>query len=100
MSPVIVWGYILLSVVSANLPWLSERKFLILSSPKGKSGWIRLLEWLLLYFLIGAIGLGLEFRLDGDIHHQDWEFYAVTLSLFFVFALPGFIWRYDWKRHV
>jgi len=99
MSPVIIWAYILLAVVSANLPWLSERRFLILSSQDGKSGWLRLLEWVVLYLLLGAIGFGLEYRINGDIHPQDWEFYAVTLSLFFVFAMPGFIWRYDWKRH-
>jgi len=99
MSPVIIWVYILLAVVSANLPWLSERRFLILFSQDGKSGWLRLLEWLVLYLLLGVIGLGLEYRINGDVHPQDWEFYAVTLSLFFVFAMPGFIWRYDWKRH-
>jgi hypothetical protein len=99
MSAVILWGYILLAVVSANLPWLSERRFLVLPSPKVKSGWLRLLEWFVLYLLLGVIGLGLEYRINGEIHPQDWEFYAVTLSLFFVFAMPGFIWRYDWKRH-
>lgn len=99
MSGVIIWVYILLAVVSANLPWLSERRFLVLPAHDGKSGWLRLLEWLILYLLIGVIGVGLEYRINGDVHPQDWEFYAVTLSLFFVFALPGFIWRYDWKRH-
>ena len=97
MSPFITWGYILLAVVAANLPWLSDRNLLLFRTER-KSPWMRLLEWLILYFLVGAIGLGLEYRLMGEIHHQDWEFYAVTASLFLVFALPGFIWRHDWKR--
>ena len=49
---------------------------------------------------VGAIGLGLERRLTGEIYAQDWEFYAVTLALFIVFALPGFIFRYDLLKHL
>jgi hypothetical protein len=101
MSPsVIIGGYLILSLLAANLPWLTERRFLVLPMHQGQSKpiWMRLLEWLLLYLLIGAVGFGLEHRLNGEIHPQDWEFYAVTLSLFFVFALPGFIWRHDWKH--
>jgi hypothetical protein len=29
------------------------------------------------------------------VHPQGWEFYVITLALFAMFALPGFIWRYD-----
>ena len=97
----LVWSYLLMALVAANLPWLTERRFLVLpgSDQMPKPVWLRLLEWLLLYLLMGLVGLGLEQRLNGEIHAQDWEFYAVTLSLFFVFALPGFIWRHDWKHH-
>ena len=28
----------------------------------------------------------------------NWEFYAVTGSLFLVFAFPGFVYRYFWQR--
>jgi len=96
-----IWAYLIIALVTANLPWLTERRFLVLPAPTSgnKPIWMRLLEWLLLYLLIGLVGLGLEQRLNGEIHAQDWEFYAVTLSLFFVFALPGFIWRHDWKHH-
>lgn len=90
-----------MAIVAANLPWFSERLFFIFT-PKGgaKKIWMRLLEWLLMYFLVGALALGLEFKLQGDVHPQDWEFYVVTLCLFMIFALPGFIYRHDLKRHL
>jgi hypothetical protein len=96
-----IWAYLIIALITANLPWLTERRFLLLPAlPSGiKPIWMRLIEWFLLYLLIGLVGLGLEQRLNGEIHAQDWEFYVVTLSLFFVFALPGFIWRHDWNHH-
>jgi len=45
----------------------------------------------------GGIARLLEGKL-GDIQHQDWEFYAVNASLFVVFAYPGFVYRYLWRR--
>ena len=45
------WGYLLVAIVLANLPWLSQRCFLIVECAH-KSAWIRLLEWLLLYLVI------------------------------------------------
>ena len=61
---------------------------------------MRLLEWLLLYMLVGLFGLGFEKKVTGESHLQDWEFYAVTFCLFLVFALPGFIYRHDLKKHL
>lgn len=87
--------------VAANLPWMSERLLFVFPAPGGvKAGWLRLLEWLVLYFLVGGIALGLEQKSFGERQPQDWEFYAVTLCLFLVFALPGFIYRYDLKGHL
>jgi hypothetical protein len=95
---VAVWIVLILALIGANLPWLSDR-ILFVYTPKsgGKPVWIRLLEWLLMYFVVGLIALGLEQKLHGKPHSQDWEFYAVNLFLFLVFALPGFIYRYDLK---
>lgn len=90
-----VWIYIGLAVVAANLPWLSDRLFFVSRSDKGKSAWFRVLEWAALYFLMGAIGMGLERRLTGEVYSQSWVFYVVTLALFVVFALPGFVYCYD-----
>ncbi len=97
-TSVLIPIYLLLAFLSANLPWLSERRFFLFETDR-KSPWTRLAEWLGLYFLVGLVGLGMEYKLNGELHPQDWEFYAVTLSLFFVLAIPGFIWRFDWKRH-
>lgn len=92
---------LLVAVLAANLPWLSERMLFVFPPPGGeKSAWLRLLEWLVLYFLVGGIALGLEQKSFGERHAQDWEFYAVTLCLFLVFALPGFIYRNDLKDHL
>lgn len=92
-----VWLLLGLAVIAANLPWLSER-FLFVFTPPGqqKRFWMRLLEWLLLCVLVGMLALGLERKATGSIHEQGWEFYAVGLFLFMVFAIPGFIWRHQW----
>lgn len=87
------WAYLVIALVLANLPWLSERCFLVVECAR-KSAWTRLLEWLLLYLVVGLLGYLLESRIMGNTHAQDWEFYAVTASLFMVFAFPGFIYRY------
>jgi hypothetical protein len=49
-----------------------------------------------MYGAIAAIGFGLEQKVTGSVHAQDWEFYAVTACLFIVFAMPGFIYRHIW----
>ena len=90
---------LIVSVVAANLPWLTERQFLILPpAPGGKSVWLRLVEWFILYLIMGGIALGLEIKATGGTHNQDWEFYWVSLFLFMIFALPGFIYRHDLKH--
>ncbi len=95
------WLIIVLAFISANLPWLSERVFFISTPASGqKRSWVRWLEWMVLYFVTGAVTLGMEKKLNGEIYTQDWEFYAVTLSLFLVFALPGFIYRFDLRHHL
>ena len=91
--------FVAVSVISANMPWMSNRYFMILKPVnKGKSSWFRWLEWLVLYFIIGFIGLGLEQRFMGTRSEQDWEFFVINFCLFLVFALPGFIYRYDLKK--
>ncbi len=90
---VLQWGFLAIALLLANLPWLSQRCFLILQCER-KSAWLRLLEWLVLYFVTGGLAWLLEQRAMGSVSPQDWEFYAVTLALFMVFAFPGFIFRY------
>jgi hypothetical protein len=94
-----IWILLLTALLAANLPWMSDRFLLILPvGERGKRVWMRLLEWLCLYFIIGALALGIETKATGSIHAQNWEFFAVTFCLFIVFALPGFIYRHDLKH--
>lgn len=88
---------LLLAIVAANLPWLSDRILFVLPPrQQGKPVSWCLLEWLLLYFLVGLLALGLERYASGGNHAQGWEFYAIGLFLFMVLAVPGFIWRQLW----
>lgn len=91
--------FVIIAFISANLPWISDRIFGVISIKSGKkSVWLSLLEWFVLYLLIGLIALGLEKKFTSDIYAQGWEFYASTLCLFLVFALPGFIYRFELKH--
>jgi hypothetical protein len=93
MSQNLITGLLLvLALVGANLPWLTGRFLLFIPVGKGKNEWLRLLEWLLYYFIVGLLALGFEQRWTGNIHEQKWDFYVITFSLFLVFAFPGFIY--------
>ena len=89
---------VLLALLAANLPWFSERLFYVVRLPHGKHlGWC-LLELVVLYFVIGAIAFYAERATVGQSAPQHWQFYAVTASLFLVFAFPGFVYKYFWKK--
>ena len=92
-----VWLILLLALLMANLPFISNRLFSVyrLSAPKNLA--VRLAEMLVWYLLLGALGLYLEQR-NGQIAPQGWEFYAITGTLFLTFAFPGFTYRYLFKR--
>ena len=68
------------------------------TEPGTKSLAERLLEVLVLYALLGALGFAFEAHL-GSVFPQNWEFYAVTLSLFMVMAYPGFVYRYMLRKN-
>ena len=98
------WLVIVVALAAANLPFASERVFGLIplkSSPAGqartKSFFVRLLELLVLYFLVGAVAFVLESRI-GNVFAQRWEFYAITGCLFLVLAFPGFVFTYLRKR--
>ena len=100
-QPTAIVVLLLVAVIAANLPWLSERIALVGPVPEcGKREWCRLSEWLALYVLVGLLGMGLERRSQGTIHEQGWEFFVVTLCLFAVAAVPGFIYHHDLRRHI
>lgn len=94
-----IWLVLLLAFAAANLPFLTQRLLGVVRLPRGKNLATRLAELVLLYLVVGGIGLLLE-RRAGQIAPQGWEFYAVTGALFLTFAFPGFVWRYLYKpRH-
>jgi Protein of unknown function (DUF2818) len=94
---VAVWLVLLLALVSANLPFITQRLFGVaaLRDPKGLA--LRLLELLVFYVVVGGVALLLENR-AGQITAQGWEFYAITLALFVTLSFPGFVYRYLLKR--
>jgi len=92
------WLVILLAALAANLPFLSERVFGLISWRSAtKPFWLRLLEMFCLYAALGLVASLLESRM-GNRFPQGWEFYAVTGCLFIVLAYPGFVYRYLRRR--
>ena len=92
-----VVAVVLLALFAANWPFITQRLFGVLRLASGKSLFVRLLELIVLYFVIGGVGLMMEQRL-GQIAPQKWEFYAITATAFLTFAFPGFVWRYLLKH--
>ncbi len=88
---------ILLALLAANLPWFSERLFYLVPLKAKHIGW-RLLELAVMYFVVGAIAWFSERATLGQVAPQHWEFYATTACLFLVFAFPGFVYRYLWRK--
>ena len=58
---------------------------------------VRLFELLALYFLAGSIGFMVESYYANSVP-QQWQFYAISLSIFVVLAFPGFVWRHLMKH--
>lgn len=95
-NTVSVWLVVVVAFLAANLPFLNDRLIGIFPLQRRKPLALRLAELVLMYLVVGGIGLLLEHR-AGQIAPQGWEFYAITGALFITFAFPGFIWRYLWK---
>jgi len=91
-----VWILIVLALIGANLPFINQRLFALIPFKKTagkKSIWIRLLELIVCYFLLGGLGVWFESSI-GNVFPQGWEFYAISGCLFIVFAFPGFVYQY------
>lgn len=93
-----VWFVVLTALVGANLPFLNDRLLAVVPLKFPKNLGLRLLELVLCYFIVGGMALALEQR-AGRIAPQNWEFYAITATLFLTLAFPGFVYRYLYKRH-
>lgn len=88
-----IWLVIVLAFIGANLPFVSQRLLGVVRLARGKSLALRLAELVVLYFVVGGVGVLLE-KSAGQIAPQGWEFYAITGALFLTLAFPGFVWRY------
>ncbi|WP_295523369.1 DUF2818 family protein [Limnohabitans sp. Rim8] len=88
---------VLLAILAANLPFANQRILLLGPHREAKPLLWRLAELVLLYFVVGGVGLALENH-GGQIAPQGWEFYAVTGTMFVTLAFPGFVYRYLMHR--
>ncbi len=86
-----------LALIAANLPFFFERIIFCIPAKKAKGFHWRLLEMVLLYLALGVLARVLEGRLS-SVHEQNWPFFASTFAMFIVFAWPGFVWRYFWRK--
>lgn len=93
-----VWTVIVLALLGANMPFISNRWFALIPAKVSKSIWGRLFELAVFFFLVGFVALSLE-KAIGQIYPQRWEFYATSAALFLTLAFPGFVHRYLRKRH-
>lgn len=89
-----MYTLLILTVLLANLPFMTQRVFGIIAVTRKHFGY-HLIELLAGFLLTGVIATVLEQR-TGSIHQQDWQFYAVAICLYLVFAFPAFVWRYFW----
>ncbi|TAK82133.1 MAG: DUF2818 family protein [Aquabacterium sp.] len=92
------WLVLALGLLAANLPFFTERLFLVIGLADAKSLAWRLLEWAVYCTLATAAARLVEARI-GQLHPQGWAFYAVLACLYLTFAFPGFVWRHLRKRH-
>ena len=89
---------IVLALVCANLPFVNQRVLALVPArwPR-KPFWLRAVELIAMYVVVGLIGFGIESS-QGNAFPQGWQFYAVTACLMLVFAFPGFTFQYLVKR--
>lgn len=108
-SSIAVLILFIITLIAANLPFLTDRVLLLFKPRDNKSFWLRFTEWCLMYIVVMVVAIGLETKLYGAAYakvweiwnfSQHWEFYFITICLFVVFALPGFLYHYDLKKRL
>ena len=92
---------LILALLILNGLWFSPRFLFVIPLTRfnGQTktvawGALELLCW---YFILGALMRFAEYQSLGQLSHQSWEFYAITVCLTLVLAAPGFIIRYLWR---
>ena len=93
MTPLLL---IVIISLLANIPWLSQRLFLLINYPNKKPFWVGTIELIVWYAMSLLIAMWAELDYTGELHSQQWEFYVTTLCAFFVLATPGIVYRYQW----
>lgn len=93
-----VWLVLLVALVAANLPFISQRILIVGPKPAQKRFVWRLVELLLMLAFTLGLGMALEARI-GQVAAQGWQFYAAFACLFITLAFPGFVWRQLRRRH-
>lgn len=92
-----VWLVLAVAVVTANLPFVSERALILGPRLQPKPFAWRLLELCLLGGATLLLGFSLEAML-GQRAPQRWEFFAAFACLYLTLASPGFVWRHLRRR--
>jgi uncharacterized protein DUF2818 len=87
---------IVVFLIIANLPWVSDRILCVVPLKSPKKVIFRLLEMLVFYIVSLLIAIAFEMKFSGEIYPQGWEFFTITLCLFLVLAVPGVVYRYQW----
>lgn len=88
-----------LAVVLANVPFFTSKACVFFTLSRAKTFRLRLIELLMGYVLVGLVAWLLE-RQSGQVAPQNWEFFAITATLFITFAFPGFVYQYLLKPNV
>lgn len=86
---------LLLAFIFANTPFLTPRLLGIFPLKRKHFGH-HLFELFVGFGITAGLARLLESR-AGSVHPQDWEFYAVVVCLYLIFAFPAFVWRYFWQ---
>ena len=93
---------VVLALLAANLPFATSRLFFSglprrnqvqMATSHWRGGWPHCI------CCLASVATLFETQAYGELHAQGRQFYAVTTCLFIVFAYPGFVARYLWRRH-
>ena len=85
---------LLLAFIFANAPFLTQKLLGVFPLARKHTGH-HLFELAVGFGITAVLAYVLESR-AGAVHRQDWEFYAVVVCLYLIFAFPAFVWRYFW----
>lgn len=94
-----VWILLAAAVAAANLPFVTDRLWAVIPIRRHsvKPVVYVVLEWAVLYGLVGFLGSAFEAALLNPFP-RTWEFYVITLCIFAVLGFPGFVYRYLLKK--